>query len=540
MGSVNSDWLRTVVEQAAESIIITDLEGKILYVNSYFEKTMGYKAQEIIGRPFNILRSAYHDDNFYIDIWRTISKGKIWRGVISNQRKDGSLIKEDVTLFPLFDPQGAMIGYAHFKRNISETQEYSHRLEKQLNESQLLLEVSQLLAGSLELKVTLQQIADGAATLIKSSSRIILHLLDDSGTYLHAVAVSGKDRPSSDYSMNFRPGEGIAGIVLATGQTINVKDIFDDPRYIVAKKKTSYLLRSLLVAPVSTQDKKLGTISVQSPIPNAFTDDDERLLTTLGALSALAIEKARLLEELKNSLEHEKATRAHLVQSEKLAALGRIIASVAHELNNPMQAIQNALYLIMIEEDQLSSQAREDLQIVLNETERMAGLIARLRETYRPTTGEEFQPGSLNNLVNDVLKLLSTHLRRNKITLELFPDPDLPNVSMIWDQMKQVLLNICINAVEVMPDGGKLSLRTWDDVENGWAWISISDTGPGINEQTLPNIFMPFVTDKEGGTGLGLAITYDIIQRHHGKIDVKSALGQGTTFLIALPRVSSQ
>jgi two-component system sensor histidine kinase HydH len=418
--------------------------------------------------------------------------------------------------------------------DIVDGNEDSSQLAKQLRESQMLFEISQMLAGTIDLSVTLQQIADAANTLIKSASRTILHLLDDEGKVLQSVAVSGTDLPKTDRRLNFKWGEGIAGRALASGQAIIVADVLNDERYIYASGEQEKTLRSLMVAPVKTGEKSLGTLSVQSLTPGVFTPDDERLLTTLGAQAAVAIEKAKLYAELEASLEHEKATRAQLVQSEKLAALGRIVASVAHELNNPLQAIQNALYLIKLEES-LSPQAREDLQTVLDEADRMTDLIDRLRETYRPTVSEEFHLESLNVLIVEVQKLISTHLRHNQIEVRYSPDENLPEVSMIRDQIKQVILNISLNAVEAMPDGGIMTVQTKTEPKSGGVSFSISDTGPSINPKILPYIFDPFVTTKEGGTGLGLAITYDIVHRHDGHINVKSEPDQGTTFIVWLP-----
>ncbi len=414
----------------------------------------------------------------------------------------------------------------------------SLQLAKQLQESQALYEISQTLASTVDLKVNLQQIADAAHSLIKSANRTVLHLLDESGAYLQPAAISGFDRPSAARRMNFKPGEGIAGIALELGQTINVSDVTTDPRYIAMpyQRQEQKAIRSLLVAPVKTGDKRLGTLSAHSPEPGVFSPDDERLLTTLGAQAAVAIERAKLYAELHASLEHEKATRAQLVQAEKLAALGRIVASVAHELNNPLQAIQNALYLVQMEEA-LSPQAREDMQTIINEADRMAVLIARLRQTYRPAVSEEFESESINTLVEEVHKLLGTHLRHNQVKFSFEPDHDLPNIPLIRDQIKQVILNICLNAVEAMPDGGQITVRTARQSETDGVVLSISDTGPSINPQILPYIFDPFVTTKDGGTGLGLAISYDIVRRHTGEIRVESTPGQGTVFHVWLPVV---
>jgi signal transduction histidine kinase len=210
------------------------------------------------------------------------------------------------------------------------------------------------------------------------------------------------------------------------------------------------------------------------------------------------------------------------------------VASVAHELNNPLQAIQNALYLVK-QEQALSPQAREDLQVALTEADRLADLISRLRETYRPATAEQFRLESINAIVYDVQRLIGTHLRHSQITFEFDPDPELPLLPAIRDQLKQVILNLCLNAVEAMLTGGRLTVRTRYLAALGDIMVTIADTGTGIDPAALPNIFEPFFTTKEGGTGLGLVITYDIIQRHRGRIEVESEIGHGTTFKIWLP-----
>jgi signal transduction histidine kinase len=162
-------------------------------------------------------------------------------------------------------------------------------------------------------------------------------------------------------------------------------------------------------------------------------------------------------------------------------------------------------------------------------------LISRLKDTYHPMTQEQFQLETINTLVTEVQKLINTHLRHNNIEFVFNEDPSLPLIPMIRDQIKQVILNISLNAVETMPDGGRLMIATCSSPDVHQVQLTIQDNGPGIPGDILPNIFDPFVTTKEGGTGLGLAITYDIVQRHAGKIEVESTIGQGTVFKVWLP-----
>ncbi|MCI0553646.1 MAG: ATP-binding protein, partial [Anaerolineae bacterium] len=191
-----------------------------------------------------------------------------------------------------------------------------------------------------------------------------------------------------------------------------------------------------------------------------------------------------------------------------------------HELNNPMQAIQNALFLL--KEENLSNQASQDLDIILSETERMAALIERLRSAYRPVRIKDFRPVELNGLIEDVYALISAHMRQKEIAFEFFPDSNLPVISGLSDQIHQVVLNLFLNAIEIMMPGGRLTVQTRGLLQQNEIFLSVKDTGPGIDPEILPKIFDPFITSKHTGTGLGLTITHDIIEQHHGRIQAEN------------------
>jgi len=228
--------------------------------------------------------------------------------------------------------------------------------------------------------------------------------------------------------------------------------------------------------------------------------------------------------------------RSQLLQSERLALIGRLLASVSHELNNPLQTIQYGLFVLRDEVD-LSSQTRRDLEIMIGEAERMAALIEQLRSTYRPVHPQEFQSIALNDLIEDVHALISTHLRHNEIAFEFLPEPNLPNVLGLPDQIRQVMLNLFLNAIEVMKPGGCLIVETRSLPQQKEVMLIVKDTGPGIDPEIMPRIFDAFITSKETGTGLGLTITRDIIQQHHGRIEAENdPQGEaGAVFKIWLP-----
>jgi len=253
----------------------------------------------------------------------------------------------------------------------------------------------------------------------------------------------------------------------------------------------------------------------------------------------VALQKANLYTNLQQALKHEKEAQNQLIQHEKLALVGRLLASVSHELNNPLQAIQNALFLLK-EEQGISQQGRQDLEIVISETERMAVMIDRLRESYRSPRTESFRPVNLNNVIEEVYALVATHLRHKNISFEFHPDSQLQDVPGFADQIRQVILNLLMNAVEAMSPGGRLTISTQQLQAEGKALLEITDTGPGVSPEILPFIFDAFVTDKDSGTGLGLTITYDIIHKHNGDIKVENNPDQGAKFSIWLPTLARE
>ena len=286
--------------------------------------------------------------------------------------------------------------------------------------------------------------------------------------------------------------------------------------------------------PVKIDGHILGVLDIQQVPPRSLGPRDIQLVSAVADQLAIALQKANLYAHLQTSLQTEKTMRDQLVQNERLATMGRLLASVSHELNNPLQAIQNALFLLR-EEKGISAQGKQDLDIVLSESERMAALISRLRATYRPAQVGDFHPMQINDLIEDVYALIATHLRHNEISFEFYPAPNLPAIPGLVDQIRQVLLNLLMNAVEAMTTGGRLTVSTQYLMESREILLKVTDTGIGIKPSILHSIFEAFITDKETGTGLGLTISYDIVTKHGGRIQAENNPGRGATFSVWLP-----
>jgi signal transduction histidine kinase len=249
--------------------------------------------------------------------------------------------------------------------------------------------------------------------------------------------------------------------------------------------------------------------------------------------AASALENARLYTELKQSAEELERSQRRLIQSGKLAATGRLTASIAHEINNPLQAIKNCLELIVDEAEAGEPLDRTYLDVAMAELERIRSIIQQLLDLYRPRR-ERMRPVGLNVAVNGVLALMGKQLEKQGVRVETELDEADPHVIGRGDQIRQVLINLLLNAIEAMPDGGRVTLSTRQDGEDTVV-IRVADTGLGIAPENLTRIADPFFTTKPKGLGLGLTICHEIVERHRGTWDVTSQVGRGSTFTVRLP-----
>lgn len=242
-----------------------------------------------------------------------------------------------------------------------------------------------------------------------------------------------------------------------------------------------------------------------------------------------------LSQDLQRALEQEHAARTMLVQAEKFAAMGRMVASVAHELNNPLQIIKNCLFLT---QQELSPTAphQEYLDMAFSETQRLSNLVTQLRELYRPRTPAPRDPVNLLAVLAGVRSLLAPQMDARSVRWEQPPSSPACTVLGIPDQLKQVFLNLCGNAIDAMqPAGGVLAVCIDAGAEPGFARITFRDTGSGIPPENLGKIFEPFFTSKSSGLGLGLPISYEIIERHSGRIRAENGPDGGAVFTVWLP-----
>jgi two-component system NtrC family sensor kinase len=263
-------------------------------------------------------------------------------------------------------------------------------------------------------------------------------------------------------------------------------------------------------------------------------------LESLALHASIAIQNARLLDELKKALETEQGIRNQLVQADKLAALGKMVSVIAHEINNPIQTIKNTFYLL---EDQIipGSPAAESLKMASTEANRISDLVTRLRGPYA-SGSQAITRLNLLELLIEVRDLLVPQLKKSQVEW-CQEDGFQPYIVLaVRNNLKQVFINLCLNAMEAMEvdHGGRITVNLHTSQDGQRVGIDFHNTGPLISDEALSHIFDPFFTTKSRGTGLGLSISYDIIRQHQGEILVESEAGKGVTFTVWLPLVPNE
>jgi signal transduction histidine kinase/CheY-like chemotaxis protein len=409
------------------------------------------------------------------------------------------------------------------------------QMEKRLREIQALYDVGSALVSTLDLDDLLTLIVRSAVGTIEKASNGVLHLLDEETSELHPRALTfvGEVRPDQIGRTQMRTGRGVAGYALETGQVVNIPDVSQDPRFVRVGQMRPFA--SMLVVPMRLGDRNIGTLSIDSAETHAFSPSDERLLVTLATQAAAAIQNARLVRDLQQSLAELENTHAQLIQSEKLSAVGQLIAGVAHELNNPLTAVMGYAQLLQ-GGDGVDASVSRDLQKIYSQAQRAAKIVQNLLTFARQHKAER-QQVDVSEVLERTLELRAYQLRMDNIEVETRLAQQ-PLVTLADpNQLQQVFLNLINNAhdaISAYRASGHLlveSQRCGDTIV-----VSLADDGPGLSPQVQRHLFEPFFTTKEvgRGTGLGLSICYGIISQHGGRIWAENTSDSGARFVVEL------
>jgi signal transduction histidine kinase len=290
------------------------------------------------------------------------------------------------------------------------------------------------------------------------------------------------------------------------------------------------LLEAEVSIPLISKGRLIGMINLSHKFnKDIYSHEDIELLSTLANQTSIAIENAKLYEDLKQS-------KSYMRRADRLASLGTLTAGLAHEIRNPLVTIKTFIQLLpeRLEDEEFR---KHFLNIASSEVDRISSLITELLDFARPSDPKlEFE--DINSILDGMILLASTETKKKQINIIKNYTSNLPPIKIDREQMKQVFLNILLNSIEATPERGGITVNTRSFVKPGgepYIQIEFTDTGRGIPAEHLEDIFNPFFTTKDKGSGLGLSISHQIIQDHSGYIDVESELNKGTSFFINLP-----
>jgi signal transduction histidine kinase len=294
-------------------------------------------------------------------------------------------------------------------------------------------------------------------------------------------------------------------------------------------KKMS-LLEAEVSIPLILKGELIGMINLGYKFnKDIYSHEDIELLSTLANQTSVAIENARLYEDLKRS-------KSYIRRADRLASLGTLTAGLAHEIRNPLVAIKTLIQLLpeRLDDEEFRDQF---LKIAAGEVDRISSLVNELLEFARPSD-PKLELEDIDTILDGMILLVSTETKKKQINIIKDYAPNLPPLHIDREQIKQVFLNILLNAIEATIENGKITVKTRSFMKPGgelYLQIEFNDTGCGIPGEYIEDIFNPFFTTKSTGSGLGLSISNQIIQDHRGYIDVESQLGKGSSFFINLP-----
>ncbi len=290
-------------------------------------------------------------------------------------------------------------------------------------------------------------------------------------------------------------------------------------------------LGSAILIPIARSNLHSVLFAARDASGMPFRGADLEMFFVLARQAVVAMENARLYEDLRSYVRQVEESQQALLRVEKMAAAGRLTASIAHEVNNPLQSVQNCLHLAG-HEGVSPEKRKEYFELAKKELDRLMKTMQRMLDFYRPGAAKVEQVDLLD-LLNHVVSLTSQQLGLKNIVVKTALPESLPMIYAVSSQIQQIFFNLILNALDAMPSGGEISIRA-RAVKNGVEMI-FEDNGPGIPEDRRESIFEPFFSTKEGGTGLGLTVSYNIVTAHGGTLDLIQGRGSGACFRLFLP-----
>ena len=505
---------------------MVDRAGRIVRANARVAQMFGYEQKVLAGQSLETLlperlRASHvrHRDSFFADP-RVRPMGFALE--LTGRRKDGREFPLEISLSYVEAEEGLLA--LAFISDITPRKNVERRLQAEFVVTRVFAEPH----GAEELAPRLLQ------TLCESLEWDLGELWRVDGDVLRYEA--GWHRPDLDTKqfdavsreITLSRGTALAGRAWDVEHALWMgTDLLVSPRAAAASQLG---LRSGAAFPIHSERTVTGVMVLLSRDSREPEEAVLATLTDIGSRIGRHLDHRRVELELRHQ-------REVLYQSEKLTALGRLVAGVAHEMNNPLGIISSRIELMLGEAEgqAFPAQHLEDLRVIHRNVLRVGGVAQALRSFARQSTGER-RPVDLNAVVGETLLLAGKPMSTDNVRIVTALDPALPSLFGDANALQQVFLNLLTNAREAMVGGGEIRIETGPDpARPGRVRLVVTDTGPGIPAAHLPHLFEPFYTTKPSGTGLGLAVSYGIVQEHLGTIDVRSTPGTGATFILSFP-----
>jgi len=411
-------------------------------------------------------------------------------------------------------------------------------LEQHYRELSLLFEIQQEVSSTLEYEKVLALIVDRTRRLMHGSECTI-RLVEDHGNQ-KVIRVASTTSKSVIGPEVMLLEESLIDRQVFGGELIAIEDVRTDPRFTAQEEAEKAGIVSMLCAPLTARRAVLGSIRLYTKERRDFNLSDRKMFLAVAGMAATAIDNARLYTEVddknKELVAANKAlriTQKQLVQKEKLAALGEMAATVAHEIRNPLTSVRGFAQRIARKyKDAGDGRLVEYTEIIIEEVDRLNKFIKDVLDFARRAK-PDFRPVNLNHVLSDIINLMRDELSAQSIVV--VPDLDMHVSNIMADEtlLKQVFLNIMQNARQAMGKGGMLLIRTQNYEKE--VRVRFADDGHGIPRELLQKVWTPFYTTKVTGTGLGLSLVMRIVDDHHGRLFIRSRVNQGTVIDIRFP-----
>jgi len=382
-----------------------------------------------------------------------------------------------------------------------------------------------------------------------------VYLFDRQTSTLRLAAIRAKDRSLSGPDSLRRedrvglPTTGLTGCSQGESMHVALVSAAESP---ILRSLAGHGVESVVAVPLLVEKNLFGILVAGRGAGSGFSQGEQEFLSALSEHVALAAHQAQLHTELQRAYDELRQTQQAVMQHERLRALGQLASGIAHDINNTLSPISGYAELLLRHEQDLSERAQKYLQHIKTASDDVAHIVTRMRDFYRKREeNQPLLPVDVNQLVQQVIDLTRprwrdvSQQRGIPVDIELALDPRLPAVIGTESELREALTNLIFNAVDAMPAGGVITLRTragaWSPGRGGGSThshvvIEVTDTGVGMDEETRKRCLEPFFSTKgQRGTGLGLAMVYGVVQRHEGVIEIESVPGKGTTFRLVLP-----